>query len=332
MSAKKCLIIPGMPRAGTTFLFQLLSGYPDVFNIPARKETNAFYTARSEQDFLSWFGDADPLKRYLDVSPAYFVYPSSVIDRMAELLGDWDVRLVVCLRHPVHMAYSHYLYRVSAHMAPKCQHRDVSLGFYEAGCRDWLWLWIKDHIDKLLQYFGRERIFVLPYPGAFRKAGDDWSALSAFLGCDLAHAPTLAKVNAGGRLPYYLYTSKPKTHWFAGQAVELPAGTLVLVNGDKSQVWFGIDRTTGLEIVNKAQWWTKRLSAQEVDWLYENEFKADFEGALAALGLANEGFETTAPIETEAAIPGQAIFDAVNRARARRPVDPKQSRFMNHLR
>lgn len=67
---KNVAVIIGMPRAGTTWLYENLKNHPDI-GVSDHKEINRYLLDKSDQQYLDYFPQAN--KRFnLDVSPLYF--------------------------------------------------------------------------------------------------------------------------------------------------------------------------------------------------------------------------------------------------------------------
>jgi hypothetical protein len=100
----------GAPRAGTTWLHEVLDSHPDVLMPSRRKELNFF-----SQDYergLQWYVDSFQLPdggavppRVGEITPMY-MYRDHCRERIAEL-GTVD-RFIVCLRNPVDLLWSGY--------------------------------------------------------------------------------------------------------------------------------------------------------------------------------------------------------------------------------
>ncbi len=105
-------LVCGAGKAGTTTLWQVLRGHPEVF-MPARKEPNFFISASYPRStyhrgitwYESLFADASGKKAVGESSQAYFFDPESprLIHRHVP-----DARLLFSLRDPVERMYSHY--------------------------------------------------------------------------------------------------------------------------------------------------------------------------------------------------------------------------------
>ena len=105
-------ILGGTEKAGTTSVFDWLSGHPEV-GASARKETDFFreqYTgvhAIDVQRYAAHFEHADPSARVLmEASPGYLGEAAVVAPRLRALLP--DVKLLFILRDPIDRLHSSY--------------------------------------------------------------------------------------------------------------------------------------------------------------------------------------------------------------------------------
>lgn len=110
----KFLIVPGLPKSGTTFLYAQLSAQPGHFNIPAeRKEIDYFRRGQSFSEYQKLFSSNDEEKVYLDCSPLYADDIERNTQFIKEGLDGHDVKIVLCVRNPFERMYSHYLHDIA---------------------------------------------------------------------------------------------------------------------------------------------------------------------------------------------------------------------------
>jgi hypothetical protein len=97
----------GVPRAGTTWLHDLLATHPAVFVPTRRKEVHYFDVnyGRGPGWYAEYFPAAGSYQAVGEITPHY-LYCRDCPDRIAAF-GGID-RLIVMLRHPTQRAYSHY--------------------------------------------------------------------------------------------------------------------------------------------------------------------------------------------------------------------------------
>ena len=110
----KHLIVPGLPKSGTTFLYAQLSTQKDQFNVPSdRKEIDYFRRGESIDDYLNLFSSNNENKVYLDCSPLYADDIKKNTRSIKNCLKDREVLILVCIRNPFERMYSHYLHDVA---------------------------------------------------------------------------------------------------------------------------------------------------------------------------------------------------------------------------
>jgi len=92
----KIFIIPGMPRAGTTFLYHNLQLHPEIF-VPYRKEVNyfTFDHKRGEKWYFSMFDEMTDNQIGADISPFYFMddFAPERIKKYCDVFND---NILVC--------------------------------------------------------------------------------------------------------------------------------------------------------------------------------------------------------------------------------------------
>lgn len=107
-------LIPGAPKAGTTFLFNLLGQHPEIC-VSSIKEVHFFDIeenfARGLDYYASFFDNRDQRPAVGEATPTYMIYPH-ICGRLREALGP-DIKLIFMLRHPVDRALSHFMMSLS---------------------------------------------------------------------------------------------------------------------------------------------------------------------------------------------------------------------------
>lgn len=186
----------GVPRAGTTWLHELLSGHPEIF-LPTRRKEVRFFD-RHHQHGLGWYEgffcppeDAARYRAIGEISPQY-LYGPSCPGRIALALP--DVKLIVLLRHPVDRAFSNYgfvvqrrNFRGTFEEFLRARPLHLERGFYSR------------YLERYVNAFGRERILVLLFEEAVAEGGDARRQLASFLGVSADGFPaSLGRVNTSG--------------------------------------------------------------------------------------------------------------------------------------
>ena len=110
----KFLIVPGLPKSGTTFLYAQLSKQLDNFNIPSlRKEIDYFRRGESLSEYRKQFETNDENKVYLDCSPLYADDIKTNTLKVKNCLAGHEVKIMFCMRNPFERMYSHYLHDIA---------------------------------------------------------------------------------------------------------------------------------------------------------------------------------------------------------------------------
>ena len=108
------LISPGVAKAGTTLLYDLLQKHPQIRRGQV-KELHYFDYAENpvKAEYDEKFLPGQGLK--MDITPMYMCR-ADCVDKMAATLDPRKVALVVLLRDPVERALSHYKMRISQNL------------------------------------------------------------------------------------------------------------------------------------------------------------------------------------------------------------------------
>lgn len=106
-SVKPDFIYAGAPKAGSTWLFEVLRSHPDIF-VPPAKDLHFFdkYYSKGIDWYLQQFGHSGK-KVCGELSHDYFT-EEEVADRIARHLP--DVKLIFCLRDPADLTLSAWRY------------------------------------------------------------------------------------------------------------------------------------------------------------------------------------------------------------------------------
>lgn len=148
----------GVPRAGTTWLHDLLDSHPEVY-VPSRRKEVHFFD-RQPGKGLDWyagfFPDEREARRYEaigEITPHY-LYDEQAPDRILEM-GSVD-RFLVVLRDPVDRAYSEYGRALRDHAFD---------GSFETFLDENPWVLEEsryaDDLRRYVESFGRDRFLVL---------------------------------------------------------------------------------------------------------------------------------------------------------------------------
>jgi hypothetical protein len=194
----------GVQRAGTTWLYKLLTGHPEVFMPSTRKEVRFFdrYYDRGIDWYETFFcspEDACKYKAIGEISSQYYC-SKGCPGRIFNLIP--EAKLIIILRHPVTRAYSQYGFVVqrrnfkgSFEEYLDTQPKSLEKGFYSG------------YLKKYLKYYNRSQILALLFEDATNDVITTKNKLSDFLDIQVNKFPPGAgrnKVNPS-TMPKYQF-------------------------------------------------------------------------------------------------------------------------------
>ncbi|WP_285905644.1 sulfotransferase domain-containing protein [Pseudodesulfovibrio pelocollis] len=191
-------IIAGAAKSGSTSLFHYLKAHPGVF-MPDEKEPSFFSTSElcgyhDQEQYLNMFRDAQPGEVAGEASVVYLMDPDSA-RRIHDMLGD-SVKLIMVLRNPVDVMYSHWGHRYRDGI----EHREAEVALLES-FKEMEWnpqRWHFQHAlraqyyEQLKRYydlFDPERMKVYIFEEFFSDGLPLFSDLCLFLGIDDSYKP-----------------------------------------------------------------------------------------------------------------------------------------------
>lgn len=176
----------GVPRGGTTWLYETMMQHPDVAMSRHTKEIH-FFDRRYDQG-LAWYErffppdeDAGRYRAVGEVTPHY-LYRPQVPKRIFETRP--DMRLLLLLRDPVKRAFSHYLFRKRMDNFDGCFQQ-----FIDAYPTAVEWGRYADHLPRFLDQFPRQQLLVLFNERMFSDIPATLQQICAFLGLDAGRFP-----------------------------------------------------------------------------------------------------------------------------------------------
>lgn len=191
-------MIVGAQKAGTTWLHECLQEHPAIFmpqikemHFFSRPEDNRFSRRHLGLDwYLSQFPNDPRYHAFGEATPDYMFYPY-IAEELYRLNS--DLKLIFLLREPVDRAYSAYwMWR---------RHTPDLLPFEEV---------VQKHpefldrgryivqIERFLQFFPREQIFVAIYERATAKPAEFFRSVFHFLDVDASFTPAASETTVGG--------------------------------------------------------------------------------------------------------------------------------------
>jgi len=195
------LIGIGVPRAGTTWLYQLLASHPDVYMSPT-KEIHFFdwHYSKGEKWYRQFFKGAGREVNVIgEYTPHYLYYPG-VPERIAAMPS--INKLMVMLRNPVDRTFSHYIWQMQL---------DNYQGSFEDFLEDYPDRVEKSHystnLRRFFEWFDRDQLLVLIHERAFRDIEGTIDQIAEFLEIGYSAFPEEAgerRVNTA-KVPRYPY-------------------------------------------------------------------------------------------------------------------------------
>lgn len=237
------LIVPGLAKAGTTFLHDNLIQNEAQFNAPKKKELNFFSsrTARPYDKYRSLFPNGDPNKYFLDCSPIYLETKNPVVDHLSQCLKGQDVRFIVSLRNPVDTVISHYYHDLKSNVARfRRLQGNTSFSFWDPNVRKKYFISRVARIRRLKQMGFK----VLGVHQNDLFANDAALKIGNFLEIELQPFKTKKVSNPGGWLPHFTYGGKTGAFTeYNGALYKVPPRTLILVSNSRSEILFDADES-----------------------------------------------------------------------------------------
>jgi hypothetical protein len=207
-------IIAGAQKAGTTSLFDYLSGHPQC--APSHtKEVHYFDDAF--QRGANWYRMHFPLtdqQRLCFESSPYYMFDPRVPARVRELLP--DVKLIFLLRNPISRAYSHYQHSVRRGHEPLSfdaaleaepqrlageEQRMLADPYLRSNPHRWYSYATRGHYaDQLTRWFAlfpREQILLVQAENLFKQPAQAFAKVLAFLELDVWQPAAFGSSNRG---------------------------------------------------------------------------------------------------------------------------------------
>jgi hypothetical protein len=179
----------GVPRAGTTWLYELLRSHPDIYMPSRRRELNFFdlYYDRGTSWYEKFFPPDSERGRYRalgEITPWYF-YDEQCPARIARLPVH---KLLLILRNPVDRAWSWYALML----------RDGHYnGSFESFLTQTRWPVVQQgsystYLKRYLRHFGRDQFLILVFEQAIRDVPGTKQRVATFLDVDYGRFPDSA--------------------------------------------------------------------------------------------------------------------------------------------
>jgi hypothetical protein len=205
----------GASRSGTTSLHGLLDRHPQVF-MAKPKELQYFSFFHPEvthtehpmtpEQYSEFFADGRSARARGEISPSYLWVPGAA-ERIHRMLG--QIRILILLRNPIERTFSDFQYsqRKGRNLLPFPEFLQQAQPLLEkkhlivATSHPTAILWkgfYASQVNRYLELFGRERVFIRLYEEMTGDVPGFRSALTSFLGIDDDTSLDLQRVNESG--------------------------------------------------------------------------------------------------------------------------------------
>ena len=178
----------GVPKAGSTWLYELLASHPEVWVPHEKREVQFFnmYFDRRVEWYMQFFPTENEASRYSavgEVTPHYFYCDRARIKEVKRILGE-DTRLILILRDPVERVYSHYWFLkrikgLNLSFEDFLEKRPVVADWSSYAC----------HLERWLEYFDRDQFLIMVFEKDLRSVKSAKLKLADFLGLSVDQFP-----------------------------------------------------------------------------------------------------------------------------------------------
>jgi hypothetical protein len=212
MALSNFLII-GVAKAGTTSLYHYLGQHPDIATSRTREPNYLIYyghlmdpiigplpkfRVRTIEEYEALYSGKENRRARGDISPTYIVYPKQTIAGIRKYVP--EAKIIVIYRQPADRGYSNYLMYVRKGTEPLLSYAEAlaaeTAGRPRIGGRQRTYFnrgFYREHTEKFLQAFPRERFLFLLYDDLIRDPTGLLRSIFLFLDVDAAFAPDTSK-------------------------------------------------------------------------------------------------------------------------------------------
>ncbi|KAA1174683.1 hypothetical protein FWJ25_04645 [Marinobacter salinexigens] len=263
----KYLIIPGLAKSGTTYLFDQLSQNEEYFTPTMRKEVNYFCQGDDILQYNSQYPSLSEEKWHVDASPAYMESYVDEFTRMKSAFNGEIAKFIVCLREPFSRAYSHYLHDLKRHVVHFDFNAFMTLSHNIKSIDSFQKYFIprKPQIEYLIKLFGRENVLGFDL-GTKREKWRHTTELEDFLSISgKIHFDSGKVSNPGGWIPRIFYDRKRSLEVYdRGEVYALPPGTLLIKNGTDSMLLKDFPESMADKLIKSSQYWSMEFIPDEL--------------------------------------------------------------------
>jgi hypothetical protein len=232
------LIVPGLAKAGTTFLFEQLAAQDAVFGRAPDKEMNHFTRGPqpTRESYLARFRRVPEGRILLDASPGYIQHRPDTARRIRRALPTDEVHVAVLVREPVAALFSHYLHDLKSWIG-RPGWTGVRPATHDLRDAAVLAHYLRPRAAAVRDFRAVFGAACRGFPMAGLFDGSVAEALAAMLGVPVRPFETARVANRGGFVPAYRYGGAAgAVHEQDGAAWVVPPRALLFVAEERSEL------------------------------------------------------------------------------------------------
>lgn len=212
-------LVIGAQKSGTSTMFRYLTLHPQIYG-SVKKEVHFF--DRNYGKGVNWYRSHFPMRKKLkngcitgEASPCYLMFPHAA-ERISQLLP--EVKLIILLRNPVDRAVSHYFHEVRGgrenlpidealeaeenRIRPELIKLQQDKTYHSISYRNYSYKMRGVYIDQIksyLQFFNRNKLYIIKSEEFFENPLATLKGLFAFLEVDESFIPRVVKPSKIGK-------------------------------------------------------------------------------------------------------------------------------------
>lgn len=294
------LICTGFAKCGTTMMHEMFAQHSTMAVPRDRKEIKHFIECESNDpaDYFRQFNDTGNEENTFEASPQYMTALTvqesrRIMERIKTTVP--NPKILICLRHPLYRAFSHYIHNLQffsrfggQHKRPKDE-RDRFQTMYQRSFFEALTL--EENIGTryfekcaaAVEIFGAEnvRFFFLEYHGSDAVAYS--KILNSILAAECAvDWEKFDRVYEGARFPRYHIAVDDELEISAGDLLVRMKNRSVYVANDVENILVRSLGKPKLQRLRRAQSaWTRGIEGKRAAEIHERLFRRDFDQTLA---------------------------------------------------
>jgi hypothetical protein len=293
------LICAGYAKSGTTMMHKMFEDHSPITVPWAKKEIKHFLEDRTDKPeayFHQFNKTGEPMTTF-EASPQYLTampldVATDILKRIKATLP--NPKLVICLRHPLYRAFSHYVHNLQffsrfgdRHNRPRAEDarfkKLYQRSFFDA-------MALEENIGtryfqkclRAVEIFGAENVnmFFLEYHTA--QAPVVSASLSAMLELDTPMAwDSFDRVYEGARFPaYHLAVNEPLEIKVGKKTSAIPKNSAYIACDVENLLVRNLNKAKLQRLRRSENRWTRGLSQDVVESVYNRSFREDFERTL----------------------------------------------------